>query len=97
MKLSAFEFQTTEFAPAQPWPVPLLPRSRMLIASPLTVRVSKSMPLDQRWCGPESLWALDAVPPTNADGPAVLEPLTKSCRPSDAVESITRASCPSTL
>ena len=48
MKLSAFEFQTTELAPAQPWPVPMLPRSRTLIASPLTEMVSNRMPLAHR-------------------------------------------------
>jgi hypothetical protein len=97
MNLSALEFQTTELAPAQPWPVPMLPRSRMLIASPLTNMVSKRMPLAQRWCVPVSDFAEVAVPLTKAVGPVVSEPVTKSCRPSAAVESSTRASWPSTL
>ena len=36
MMLSAEEFQNIIWAPAQPWPVPMLPRSRTLRASPCT-------------------------------------------------------------
>ena len=97
MKPSALAFQTTELAPAQPWPVPMLPRSRMLIWSPDTEMLSKRIPLAQRWCVPVSLKAEVAVPLTNTEGPVTFEPVTKSCRPSDAVELVTRTSCPSSM
>jgi hypothetical protein len=43
---------------------------------------------------PTSEFAEVAVPLTNADGPVTFAPVTKSCRPSDAVESTTSDELP---
>ena len=48
LKLLALQFQTTMWAPAQPWPVPELPRFRTLIWLPLMVTRSNNPPTDQR-------------------------------------------------
>ena len=46
MKLFASEFQTTWFAPAHPWPEPEFQRFWMLMALPLTSRLSQSVPVE---------------------------------------------------
>ena len=75
--------------------VPKLPRLRALMLSPLTVMLSNSVPVAQRWCGPESLSALLATELWKTCGPGgrVLL-LTKSCRPLLACEFVTKSSWP---
>jgi hypothetical protein len=46
MKLLASEFQTTWFAPAQPWPVPEFQRFWMLRPLPFSSRLSHSVPVE---------------------------------------------------
>src|SRR6185436_14595180 len=77
----AVEFHTTMLAPAQPWPVPELPRLRTLIWL-LVVMLSNRPPADQRWWGPVSAWDMVALLSRNTLGPGTFEPSTKSWRPS---------------
>src|SRR6185295_8619713 len=70
----ACEFQLTKLAPAQPCPVPKVPRlMNSSPALPVTFMLSNSTPDAHFWCGPMDWCESIALPKTNTLGPTVPE------------------------